>query len=86
MGKTCPTYRMLLEQEISTWEPFRRALRKEDQEAFDRIVKGARERGSASSNGARLNPFESLVMSALVDMMRERIARERCGNRDTDDG
>ena len=86
MGKTCPTYRMLLEQEISTWEPFRRALRKEDQEAFDRIVKGARERASASSNGARLNPFESLIMSALVDMMRERIARERYGNRDTDDG
>lgn len=77
MGRTCPTYRMLLEDEIKTWDTFRKALRKEDQEAFDRLMSGVRMHASASSNAARLNPFESLVMAALVDMMRNRMDDEK---------
>jgi hypothetical protein len=72
MGKTCPTYRMLLEEEIRSWETFRRALRKEDQEAFDRLMDMVRSHASASSNAARLNPFEAMVMAALVDLAREK--------------
>ncbi len=70
MGKTCPTYRMLLEEEIASWEPFRRALRKEDREAFDSIMDSVRRHASASSNASRLNPFESMVMAALVDLKK----------------
>jgi hypothetical protein len=77
MGKTCPTYRMLLEDEIRSWETFRRALRKEDQEAFDRLMDMVRNHASASSNAARLNPFEAMVMAALVDLAREKVERER---------
>ena len=76
MGRTCPTYRRLMEDEIGSWDAFRRALRREDQEAFDRLMDRVRRHASASSNAARLNPFESLVMSALVDMMRELHERE----------
>ena len=76
MGKTCPTYRMLIEDEIRTWGPFRKALRKEDQEAFDSIMSMIRNHASASSNAARLNPFESMVMAVLVDLARERIEKE----------
>jgi len=75
MGKTCPTYRMLLEDEISSWDAFRRALRKEDREAFDSLMDGVRTRASASSNAARLNPFESMVMAALVELMRKHVDR-----------
>ena len=71
MGKTCPTYRMLLEEEIHTWKSFRKALRKEDREAFDRLMDKVRRHASASSNAARLNPFESLVMAALVELERK---------------
>ena len=35
MGKTVESYRMALESEISRWNGFARALRKEDREAFD---------------------------------------------------
>lgn len=77
MGRTCPTYRMLLEEEIRSWETFRRALRKEDQEAFDRLMESVRMHASASSNAARLNPFEAMVMAALVDLMKERMEREK---------
>ncbi len=37
MGKTVPAYRMALEEEISRWSGFARALRKSDREAFDEI-------------------------------------------------
>ena len=77
MGKTCPTYRMLLEDEIRSWETFRRALRKEDQEAFDRLMDMVRSHASASSNAARLNPFEAMVMAALVDLTREKVKGEK---------
>ncbi|MCU0799312.1 MAG: hypothetical protein MUC62_06530 [Candidatus Thermoplasmatota archaeon] len=73
MGKTCPTYRMLLDEEIASWEQFRRALRKEDREAFDELMDSVRTRASASSNAARLNPFESMVMAALVELMRKHV-------------
>ena len=76
MGKTCPTYRMLLEDEIASWEQFRRALRKEDREAFDELMNGVRTRASASSNAARLNPFESMVMAALIELMRKRTGQD----------
>ena len=37
MGRTLPTYNMLILQELEKeeWRKFRRALRKEDQEIFD---------------------------------------------------
>lgn len=76
MGRTCPTYRTLLEDEIRSWETFRKALKKEDREAFDLLMERVRKHASASSNAARLNPFESLVMAALVDMMRNEMKRE----------
>jgi hypothetical protein len=37
MGKTVESYRMALESEISRWNGFDRALRKEDREAFDEL-------------------------------------------------
>ena len=52
-------------------------MRKEDQEAFDRVMDMIRSRASASSNAARLNPFESMVMAVLVDLARERMDREK---------
>jgi hypothetical protein len=41
MGRTVATYRTVLEALISDWQGFRKALRKEDQEAFDRLMEKA---------------------------------------------
>ena len=38
MGKTVESYRIALEQEISRWNGFARALRKEDREAFEELM------------------------------------------------
>ncbi len=37
MGRTVPTFRQLIEQAAQRWAKFRRALRREDQENFDRL-------------------------------------------------
>ena len=47
MGRTVPTFRMVLEQEIASWAEFRRALRPDDQENFDQIMNAARLRADA---------------------------------------
>jgi hypothetical protein len=68
MGRTCPTYRMLLEQEIGSWKMFRDSLSDEDRRALDWIFDEARKHASACSAGCRLNPFESIAMCALVSL------------------
>ncbi|MBN1456007.1 MAG: hypothetical protein JW945_07135 [Methanomicrobia archaeon] len=71
MGRTVRTYRTVLEELIADWERFRKALRKEDREAFDRLMGKARAHASAASYDARVDPSESLFMSILVEQERE---------------
>jgi len=71
MGRTVRTYRTVLEELIADWERFRKALRKEDREAFDRLMEKARTHASAASYDARVDPSESLFMSILVELERE---------------
>jgi DNA repair ATPase RecN len=71
MGRTVRTYRTVLEELIADWERFRKALRKEDREAFDRLMEKARTHASAASYDARVDPSESLFISILVELERE---------------
>jgi hypothetical protein len=66
VGKTVESYRMALEGEISRWNGFVRALRKDDREAFEEIMDMCR--GHASEAGNATNPmiFEPMVMSILL--------------------
>ena len=49
MGRTVPSYRMVLESEIDSWKPFRDALRIDEREAFDELMDLCRSRASAAS-------------------------------------
>ena len=49
VGKSVESYRMALEEEISRWNGFVRALRKDDREAFKEIMGMCR--GNASEAG-----------------------------------
>jgi hypothetical protein len=42
MGRTVMPFSHVLESERERWKPFRRALSKEDQEAFDRLFDRAK--------------------------------------------
>jgi hypothetical protein len=70
MGRTLPTATELLELEKSSWSQFRRALRKEDQEAFDALWRWARHHSAPLSMAGRPVPFEGVVMAMLVEMAR----------------
>ena len=65
---------MVIQAEMETWSKFRRALRKEDQEALDELFRAARLQLASSAYAARPIPFESMVMSMLI--MQQRIIKE----------
>jgi len=66
MGRTVPTFRMVLESVIAEWNGFRRALRKDERAAFDQMMKRAREHAAAATFSARLNPTEAMFMAILL--------------------
>ncbi len=71
MGRTLPTQIHLLAQAEEEWKGFRRALRKEDQEAFDMLWTYARRHAVAASEAQRPIPFDSHLLSMLIGLKRE---------------
>jgi hypothetical protein len=76
MGRTVPTFTMVLQQEMESWSKFRRGLRKEDQDALDDLFRSARLQLASSAYAARPIPFESIVMAMLVAQQRRIAALE----------
>ena len=77
MGRTVPTFTMVLQQEMDSWSKFRRGLRKEDQDALDDLFRAARLQLAGSAYAARPIPFESIVMAMLVAQQRRIAELER---------
>ena len=71
MGRTTPTATMLIQFEESNWSQFRRALRKEDQNAFDELFTYAKMNLPAISIQAHPVPFESIMLSMLVEQQKQ---------------
>ncbi len=76
MGRTVPTFTMVLQQELDGWSKFRRGLRKDDQDALDELFRAARLQLAGSAYAARPVPFESIVMAMLVAQQRRIMALE----------
>ncbi len=76
MGKTVPAYRMALEEEISLWSGFARALRKSDREAFDELMDICRNYASESSMATNPIVFEPMVMSILLGQQKKLLKLE----------
>jgi len=86
-GRTVPTYRLALESMAQQWNDFRRALRKEDREAFDSLVNKARMHASASTYAISLDPSESAVLSMLLEHEKAlKELRRRLGEKGGQDG
>jgi hypothetical protein len=71
VGRTVPTYRSVLEGVSQQWRDFRRALRREDREAFDSLVVKARMHSSAATYAVSLDPVESIILSMLLEHEKE---------------
>ena len=66
-----------LQAEEEAWKLFRRALRKEDQEAFDALWRFARYHAAPASMASRPMPFEAALMAMLVAVERQVIDQRR---------
>lgn len=67
MGRTVAPFSQVLEAELESWSKFRRALRREDQEAFDRLFAAAKYHLAAMVYASRLTPLEAILMGILVE-------------------
>lgn len=67
MGRTLPPFSQLIEAERRAWAPFRRALRKDDQVAFDHLFDCAKLHVQAGAYLSRPWPFEVIAMAMLLE-------------------
>ena len=67
MGRTIPSFRMLLNEEIARWREFRSKLSKEDRKTFDELMNSSKLHSSAASCSLRTNVFEALSMAIILD-------------------
>jgi hypothetical protein len=81
MGRTVPTFRQLVDDAIARWSKFRRALRREDQEYFDRLFRRVRSYTQAATYQASDNPMEAILLSIALDQEKRLDALERAAPR-----
>ncbi len=67
MGRTVLPFSQVLEREFGEWKKFRRALRKEDQEAFDRLFDRAKLHVHAAAYASCPWPLESILLSICLE-------------------
>ena len=77
MGRTVPTFRQLIDQAVERWAKFRRALRREDQEHFDRLFLRVRSYTQAATYQASDNPMEAILLSIALDQEKRLRALEQ---------
>jgi hypothetical protein len=71
MGRTIPSYRIVLAIEKAEWKPFRNALDKSERKDFDDMFDIPRLYLSACSNSVQLVPLHPIIMSILFHHYKE---------------
>lgn len=71
MGRTIPSFRMLLEEIVLELSVFRRALRGEDKIAFDSLMNKARAHASSCTVTPMLEPMDAVFLSILMEQEKE---------------
>jgi hypothetical protein len=67
MGRTVASATQLILREQQALAKFRRALRKEDQRAFDDLFRGARYHVAAIAYASHLLPLETMLIAMLIE-------------------
>jgi len=78
MGKTVPSYRIAVEEEIGRWNRFRDSLPSdEEKQAFDELMDLVR--GNVMAGGNACNPilFEPMAMSILLGQQKRIMTLQR---------
>ena len=66
MGRTNPTYRDVLRSLEDSWQDYRRALRRPDQDRFDRLWEDARQYADAGGYLNHQNPMVVVLFSMII--------------------
>ena len=77
MGRTLATFTQLIQLEIDSWQRYRRALRREDQQALDALFAAARHHAPAGAYLARDTPFEVMLLSMLIEQHKHAMALQQ---------
>jgi hypothetical protein len=72
LGKTVPSFRVALEDEILGWRKFQEALDTQDQDAFEVLMDASRNDCMAAGNATRPVVFEAMATSIML-YQQERI-------------
>lgn len=71
MGKTVPSFRIVLAEEKQEWKPFRNALDKSERKKFDEMWDIPKLYVSACSNSVQLVPLHPTIISILFHHYKE---------------
>ena len=67
MGRTVPTWRNRVEDEMNALKPFRRGLNSSDKESLDALLNGVRNRRSAGGMLPSLDVWKPMLISMLLE-------------------
>lgn len=67
MGRTLPSFTQVVLNEQNALAKFRRALRKQDQDAFDDLFRAARYHVAALAYASHLLPFETMLLAMVLE-------------------
>lgn len=71
MGRTLPSITQVFLEEQGSFARFRRALRRSDQVALDDLFAAARQHLAAAAYAAHALPFETFLLSMLLEEHKE---------------
>jgi hypothetical protein len=72
MGRTVPTFRMALENEIRRWmKGYGKALRKNDRDIFDTVMNLSRLHGDAGTMSGHPIIFEVMMMNIILEQEKQ---------------
>jgi hypothetical protein len=77
MGRTVATMTQVVDQEAANFRQFRRALRKEDQEIFDRLFAAARHHAAPGAYQSHASPFETILLAMLLELGKAVVGLQR---------
>ena len=77
MGRTLATFTMQIDRVLGEWAKFKRALRKEDQEVFDKLFAHARYHAQAGAYLAPTDAFSAMLLSMLLEEQKARLLLEK---------
>jgi len=76
MGRTLATFTMQIDRVLGEWAKFKRALRKEDQEVFDKLFAHARYHAQAGAYLAPTDAFSTMLLCMLLEERKAHLLLE----------